>query len=101
MKCRAGLAFHNEYAISKSIGIVPLSGDGTGLPVIVIVESTNPAVVIDGLIQVNFVARGAEFGGLIAHESFHEGAAMRFGIQVGDKFFSPLDERALAGGKAM
>ncbi len=32
MFSRAGLAWHNEYSISKSIGIVPLSGDGTGLP---------------------------------------------------------------------
>jgi hypothetical protein len=32
MFSRAGLAFHNEYSISKSIGIVPESLDGTGLP---------------------------------------------------------------------
>ena len=32
MFSRAGLAFHNEYSISKSIGIIPLSGDGVGLP---------------------------------------------------------------------
>jgi len=32
MFSRAGLAFHNEYSITKSIGIVPLSGDGVGLP---------------------------------------------------------------------
>jgi hypothetical protein len=32
MFSRAGLAWHNEYSIVKSIGIVPESGDGTGLP---------------------------------------------------------------------
>jgi len=32
MFSRAGLAFHNEYSITKSIGIVPLSGNGVGLP---------------------------------------------------------------------
>ncbi len=32
MFSRAGLAFHNEYSITKSIGIVPLSHDGVGLP---------------------------------------------------------------------
>jgi hypothetical protein len=30
MFSRAGLAFHNEYSRTKSIGIVPESGDGTG-----------------------------------------------------------------------
>ena len=32
MLSRAGLAFDAEYSINKSIGIVPESGDGTGLP---------------------------------------------------------------------
>ncbi len=32
MFSRAGLAFHNEFSITKSIGIVPLSADGVGLP---------------------------------------------------------------------
>jgi hypothetical protein len=32
MFSRAGLAVHAEYSITKSIGIVPESGDGTGGP---------------------------------------------------------------------
>jgi len=32
MFSRAGLAFHNEYSIVKSIGNLPLSLDGSGLP---------------------------------------------------------------------
>ena len=32
MFSRGGLAWHNEYSITKSIGIVPESGDGSGLP---------------------------------------------------------------------
>lgn len=32
MFSRAGLAWHNEYSIVKSVGMVPLSGDGTGMP---------------------------------------------------------------------
>ncbi len=32
MFSRAGLAWHSEYAITKTIGNVPLSGDGVGLP---------------------------------------------------------------------
>lgn len=31
MFSRAGLAWHTEYSITKSIGIVPLSGNGSGL----------------------------------------------------------------------
>ena len=33
MFSRAGLAFHNEYAITKSNGFLPLSGDGGGAQV--------------------------------------------------------------------
>jgi hypothetical protein len=32
MFSRAGLAWHNEYSLVKSIGIIPLSLDGSGLP---------------------------------------------------------------------
>ena len=76
-----------------------LAGDSAGLPVVVVVEASDPAVVIDGLIEMDFVAGGAEFGFL--HERLHEGAAVRLGIQVRDEFFSGLDQGALAGGKAM
>jgi hypothetical protein len=41
MFSRAGLAWHNEYSISKSIGIAPLSGDGTGLPPLPLPNSQN------------------------------------------------------------
>jgi hypothetical protein len=41
MFSRGGLAWHNEYSISKSIGIVPLSGDGTGLPPLPFPNSQN------------------------------------------------------------
>jgi hypothetical protein len=32
MFSRAGLAWHSEFSIVKSIGVVPLSGSGNGLP---------------------------------------------------------------------
>jgi len=41
MFSRAGLAWHNEYSISKSVGIVPESGDGTGLPPLPFPNSQN------------------------------------------------------------
>lgn len=39
MFSRAGLAFHNEYSITKSNGFLPLSGNGAGLQVF---NVTNP-----------------------------------------------------------
>jgi hypothetical protein len=41
MFSRAGLAWHNEYSISKSVGIVPESDDGTGLPPLPFPNSQN------------------------------------------------------------
>jgi hypothetical protein len=41
MFSRAGLAWHNEYSISKSVGIVPESADGTGLPPLPFPNSQN------------------------------------------------------------
>jgi hypothetical protein len=41
MFSRGGVAWHNEYSISKSIGIVPLSADGTGLPPLPFPNSQN------------------------------------------------------------
>ena len=35
MLSRAGLAVHGEYSVARSVGIVPLSGDGVGLPPLV------------------------------------------------------------------
>ena len=78
-----------------------LARDSAGLPVIVIVKSAQPAVVIDGLIEMDFVARRAELGRLFAHERLHECSAMRLGVQVCDEFFGVLYEGVLAGGEAV
>jgi len=32
MFSRAGLAFHAEYSLTRTVGNVPISGDGVGLP---------------------------------------------------------------------
>ncbi len=39
MFSRAGVAFHNEYSITRTVGNVPLSGNGVGLPPL---NSTTP-----------------------------------------------------------
>jgi hypothetical protein len=35
MSSRAGLAVHGEYSVARNVGIVPISGDGVGLPPLV------------------------------------------------------------------
>src|SRR5215467_11579677 len=62
-----------------------LAGNAAGLPVVVLIESAEPAVSIDRHIKMNLVAGRAEFRGLIAHERLEEHAAVRFGIQADQK----------------
>jgi len=54
MFSRAGLAFHNEYSIVKSIGIVPLSGDGVGLPPLTTLPLGNNGKVWSGSLFIGF-----------------------------------------------
>ncbi len=49
-----------------------LSRNAAGLPVVVFVEAANPAVVIHRNIEMDFVARRAEFRRLVAHEGLEE-----------------------------
>ncbi|MFZ0737494.1 MAG: hypothetical protein WBL70_03810 [Candidatus Acidiferrales bacterium] len=53
MFSRAGLALHTEYSITKSVGIVPLSGDGVGLPPVP-TASGSPAAVWSSSLMVGF-----------------------------------------------
>ena len=76
-----------------------LAGDAAGLPVVVLVEAAEPAVVIDGLIEVHLVAGGAVLGGVLAaHEILHEGAAVRLGIEERDEVVELADPRIVAVG---
>src|SRR5579883_2977481 len=59
-----------------------LAGNAARLPVVVLVEAAQPAVMIHGLIEVHFVAGGAVFGSLLAHEGLEEGAAVRLRVEV-------------------
>ncbi len=40
MFSRAGLAWHNEYSLVKTLGAIPLSGNGVGLPALTSLQST-------------------------------------------------------------
>ncbi len=62
-----------------------LSGDAAGLPVVVIVEAANPAIVIDRHIEMDLVAAGAELRRLVSHEGLQKHAAVRLGIQIDQK----------------
>ncbi len=59
-----------------------LSGNSAGLPVVVLIEATEPAVMIHRNIEMNLVARRAELRRLVAHERFQEHATVRLGIQL-------------------
>ena len=76
-----------------------LPADATGLPVVVIVETARPAVVVHGHVEMDFVAGGAELGGLRAHEGLEEHAAVGLGIQLGEVIVDAPDDGILAGGK--
>ena len=51
-------------------GARALSGNAAGLPIVVFVESANPAIVVDGRVEMDFVATGTELSRLIPHERF-------------------------------
>src|SRR5262245_65219289 len=62
-----------------------LAGDATRLPIVVLVEAADPAVMIYWNVEVHLVARRAEFCSLRLHEGFQEDTAMRLGIQPDHK----------------
>ena len=66
-------------------------GDAAGLPIVVIIEAANPAIVIHGNIEMHFVAGRTKIRGLRAHERFQKSAPMRLGIQFHQKI---MDARA-------
>ena len=57
-----------------------LAGNAAGLPVVVIVETANPAVVVQRHIQVHLVAGRAEIR--LAHEGLQKGMTMRLRVEL-------------------
>ncbi len=62
-----------------------LARDAAGLPVVVIVEAAHPAVVVYRHVQMHFMARGAEFRRLLAHERLEKRRAVRLRVEIGEK----------------
>ncbi len=75
-----------------------LPGNAAGLPIIVIIETPEPAVVIDRHVEVHLVAGGAKLGGIHAHEGLHERALMRNRIEIGEKVIERANVLVVAGG---
>ena len=92
-------------AIHRALRIIKraraLTRNSAGLPIVVFVEATNPAVTIYGNVQVNFVAGRTELRSVRAHERFQERAAVRLGIQAHDKVMQLANEWIFAGGQFM
>src|SRR5580693_1398409 len=63
-------------------GTCTLAGDAAGLPVVVLVEAAEPAVVVHRHVEVNFMTRRAKFRRLLLHEWLEEDAPVRLGIQL-------------------
>src|ERR1700676_3056296 len=76
-----------------------MAGDAAGLPVVVLVEAADPAVIVERLVEVNLVAAGAEFRNLVAHERLEEDAAVRLGIQTNHEIVQAADDGIFAGGE--
>src|SRR5258708_10090359 len=66
-----------------------LTGDATGLPIVIFVESAYPPIVVYRKIKMDLMATGAELRCLCTHEGLQKHAAMRFRIQVDDKIIHP------------
>src|SRR5438552_1960245 len=62
-----------------------LSRNAAGLPIVVLVEAANPAVMIHRHIQMHLVATRTELRRLITHEWLQENSAVRLRIQLDEK----------------
>src|SRR5438034_1256198 len=69
---------------------------GTGLPVVVVVEASEPAVVIHRYVQMHLVAGGAELRGLLPVERLQESAPVRLGIDPDQVIVHLPHDRVLA-----
>ena len=80
-----------------------LAGNAARLPVVVVVEAAQPAVIVDGNVQVNLVAGRAKLRNLlrILVKRLQEDVAVRLGIQSDGEVGESVQIGILAGGKAV
>jgi len=64
--------------------------DAAGLPIVVVVESANPAVIVDVRVEVYLVTRRAEIRSLAADEWFQKSSAMRFRVHIDQEVMQRL-----------
>src|SRR6516162_2781934 len=65
----------------------------TRLPVVVLVEAAEPAIVVDRNVEMHLVARRAEFRRLAAHEGLEEDATVGLGIEIDAEIVNPAQRR--------
>jgi len=82
--------------IVKRTGSLP--GHAARLPVVVLIEAANPAIVIHRHIQMDFMACRAELRRLIAHEGLEEYTPVWFWIEIDQKIMQRAHYGILARG---
>ena len=92
-------------ALLRRLGIVErpraLPRHARGLPVVVVVESTEPAVPVHGHVEMHLVTARTELGGLLAMERFEERLSMRLRIDREQLVVEIAKCRLFAGGQVV
>ena len=87
------------------VGVVERAGAlsryAARLPVVVAVETPQPAVVVDRLVEVHLVAGRAEGRAVAGVERLQERLAVGFGVQVDDQVVKRPEQRILRGGEVV
>ena len=78
-----------------------LTGNAACLPGVIVVESAEPAIVVNRFVEMNLVAAGTKFGRVLAMELAQEGLAVRLRVDPHEEVVHRLKDRVFAGGKLM
>ena len=89
-------------ALLRLFGIIKgarsLAGNATGLPVIVVVETPQPAILVHWNVQMDLVTGRTQLGCVLAMEGLHEDFLVRFGIHLDQEIVLLLVARSCKGG---
>src|SRR5258708_2999870 len=72
-----------------------LPGDATGLPIVVFVKATEPAVVVHWNVEMYFVTGRTKLSGLRAHERLKEDTPVRLRIELDHEVMQGTRDGAL------